>query len=146
MKIKPLIFISLITLILPAYANTREPAVLPVSGISIDDYKEIPPEKAKGYHFKQGRPSSLKKDTISHTRERHLKRKSFKQVYGPDTSWPLSILLILLIAMPFILWSLIMKSLNKEEFTGFKKTLPFPTDNQKSGNDDDDDLNLPKAS
>lgn len=141
--ITKLIFTMLLMIVLlPAYAAGRAPAVQPVSGISIDDYKEVPPSQAKGYEFAKGKPKAINRQTASNINLVNIENKSSKQVYGSDASWPLSIFLFILISLPFALWFTIMKSLGQKDRELPTNTLQFPN---KSPNDDDD-LDYPKAS
>jgi hypothetical protein len=143
MNFKLAILLSLVTIFLPVYANGRGPAVLPVSGISIDDYKEIPPSKAKGYRFNKGKPKSLNRKMASGFNPSNIENKTSKQVYDAKSSWPISIFLFLLLTMPFGLWFSIMKTLEKKETEIIENTIPFPS---KKSKNDDDDFNYPKAS
>ena len=140
----------------PLTSMGRGPAVEPVSGISIDDFKEVPPSQAKGYRFTKGQPKQLvpqKTKPIAKNPVTKIKTsidtRSEKQVYGPDSNWPSAIFLLVLLAMPFGLWVSIMKSLDDKEIVQPDNTIPFPVKKSgPSGHDDDDggDFNLPKAS
>lgn len=139
-----IIILGLITL-LPLGSFARGPAVEPVSGISIDDYKEVPPKQAKGYHFQKGKPVSASTvapvETFTETKKPDAKPK--EQVYDNVPAWPLSVLLVLLVGLPFGIWIGVMKSLGKEQTTEntSQNTIAFPS--KKSG--DDDDVDWPKA-
>lgn len=132
-------------ILLPIGSFARGPAVEPVSGISIDDYKEIPPDQAKGYHFQKGKPVSASSVTPvkTITKSKNPKTKSKEQVYDSAPAWPLSFLLVLLIGLPFGIWIGVMKSLGKEQepLDTSHNTIAFPS--KKSG--DDDDVDWPKA-
>ena len=130
-------------------AEARKPAVEPVTGISIQDYKEIPPSQAKGYNFQKGKPQNVAKKgtspTITNTTVKTVETKTTKQLSGADApAWPVSLFLFVLIALPFGAWFGIMKSLQKENEDQVvpSNTLAFPT---KDNSTDDDDYNLPKA-
>ena len=127
---------------LPAHARGRAPAVQPVIGISIDDYKDIPPSQAKGYRFVKGKPKVINRQTASNVNNTNIENKSSKQVYGSDTSWPLSIFLFVLISLPFALWFSIMKSLGKKDNKSPSNTIKFPS----KPTNEDDDVDFPKAS
>ena len=140
------IFIFSVLFLFPSLSEARGPAVEPVQGISIDDYKEVPPSQAKGYQFTNGKPKVLTRKVTYKPSFTKVNNKTERQVYGPDASWPTSIILFLLVVMPFGLWFSIMKSLDSKEVETFENTIPFPTINNKSSDDNDDDFNLPKAS
>lgn len=55
---KHMFFTILFLISTPSWA--RKPAVEPILGVSIEEYKEVPPEKAKGYDFSETKnPSSV---------------------------------------------------------------------------------------
>lgn len=125
--------------------HARGPAVEPVTGISIDDYKEIPPEQAKGYDFQKGKPKAIAKKAHSESSIAPTKpvvTKTEKQIYSEGPSWPISIFLILLVALPFGAWFGVLKGLSSEETTeeAPSNTIAFP-----SKRTDEDDTNWPKA-
>jgi hypothetical protein len=140
---KLLKILTITAILLPAHANARGPAVEPVRGISIEDYKEIPPSQAKGYQFSKGKPKSLTRKTASGFNPSSIDKKTSKQVYNSNSSWPISIFLFLLVAMPFGLWFSIMKTLENKETDLPENTLPFPA---KKSQEPDDDIDFPKAS
>ncbi|MBT7610671.1 MAG: hypothetical protein HN576_13005 [Bacteriovoracaceae bacterium] len=143
MNLKLLIILVMTIVFLPAHAISRRPAVEPVSGISIEDYKVIPPSQAKGYQFSRGKPSSLIRNTASGFNPSSIEKKTSKQIYDSTSNWPISIFLFLLVIMPFGLWFSIMKSLDNKETDLPANTLSFPSNKtQKS----DDDIDFPKAS
>lgn len=151
-----ILFISLV--IFPLTSMGRGPAVEPVSGISIDDFKEVPPSQAKGYRFTKGQPKQLVPQKTKSTGmepskklQTNIETRSEKQVYGPDSSWPGAVFLFLLLLMPFGLWMSIMKSLDDKEVVQPDNTIPFPVKKagptgHDDGDDDGGDLNVPKAS
>ncbi len=63
MKYLFLIFTFLCVFRLNSYA--RKPAVEPILGVSIEEYKEVPPQKAKGYDFNRVPSSNVKKPQLN---------------------------------------------------------------------------------
>ncbi len=149
---KKISFLALVLLSTLSLVDAREPAVEPVTGISIDDYKVIPPSQAKGYDFQKGKPKSVADkqpiqkttDTTATTAFKKVETKTTKQLGSEAPAWPTSILLFLLVALPFGAWFGIMKSLEQDKTEDIvpSNTLAFPSRDNKT---DDDDFNLPKA-
>ena len=111
-------FLCLLCLILGfATAEARQPAVDPVRGISIDKYKDVPPEENKGdYEFKE-RPQDRSQNRESMKAPASTTRPETK---GPaqqteGTDWPLGFLLIALLALPFAIWWIFQKSLQQHQ-------------------------------
>ncbi|MFT6068207.1 MAG: hypothetical protein ACJAT2_002921 [Bacteriovoracaceae bacterium] len=141
----------LLILLLPLSAFARKPAVEPVTGISIDEYKEVPPSQAKGYNWNEGEskvtteavapkgdPSKLPSRTISEATEPNLKP---------------AFILVLLLVLPFGIWFFMNGKLDDPETEiGFQdeeiedNTLAFPKSKKNDDDNDDDDFNIPKAS
>lgn len=153
-NMKKITLLALILLSNMTLVEAREPAVEPVTGISIDDYKVIPPSQAKGYEFQKGKPSNVaqkapvqKTTTTTNTTATtvtNIETKSTKQLQTDAPGWPTSLFLFVLIALPFGAWFGIMRSLQEDKTEDFvpSNTLAFPTREETT---DDDDFNLPKA-
>jgi hypothetical protein len=148
---KMMTILSILLLTSFTMAEAREPAVEPVTGISIDDYKVIPPSQAKGYDFQKGKPKEVtKKAPVQKSNDRQfaatipVETKTTQQLGANAPTWPVSIFLFVLIALPFGAWFGIMKSLGQDKEDEYipSNTIAFPT---KSDSTDDDDFNLPKA-
>ena len=150
-NMKKITLLALILLSNLTLVEAREPAVEPVTGISIDDYKVIPPSQAKGYEFQKGKPSNVaqkapvQKTTTNTTATTvtNIETKSTKQLQTDAPGWPTSLFLFVLIALPFGAWFGIMRSLQEDKTEDFvpSNTLAFPTREETT----DDDFNLPKA-
>ncbi|MBK24365.1 MAG: hypothetical protein CME70_10245 [Halobacteriovorax sp.] len=152
---KKLIVLSIILLPLTAFA--RKPAVEPVTGISIDDYKEVPPEQAKGFDWnnenKNLRVEANSKPAIK-VDVTKLPEQEIMTVSTPDLT-P-AIILMMMLALPFGIWFFLLGKLDapvnekgfEEEEDYLDNTLAFPSKKIKSEKDDndDDDFNIPKAS
>ena len=132
----------------------RKPAVLPVSGISIDDLEPVTEDQAKGYEFKNEQTKS----------EEVLKRNPSQldmQVTTETRSEVLPALILFLILLPVGLWISIMKAKNltpkveavvpyKAEEVGqvvdLKSRQDLAKSKSKETNKDSDDKQFPKAS
>ena len=68
---KQLILFLFLALITSSMSFARKPAVQPVSGISIEEYNDVPPSKATPYNFTQNEKSKriapIKKKPIKET-------------------------------------------------------------------------------
>lgn len=137
-------------------AQARKPAVEPVTGISIDDYKEVPPSEAQGYDWNKGqnnqanrKPKSVEQAPVN-TDE--LPQKEIETVSTPDLT-P-AVVLLFMLSLPFGIWFFLLGKLEKpENEVGFQEdedldnTLAFPGKSKTESNkDDDDDFDIPKAS
>lgn len=153
-NMKKITLLALILLSNLTLVEAREPAVEPVTGISIDDYKVIPPSQAKGYEFQKGKPTNVGQktpvqktitNTTATTEVTNIETKTTKQLQTDAPGWPTSLFLFVLIALPFGAWFGIMRSLqeDKTEENVPSNTLAFPTREETT---DNDDFNLPKAS
>lgn len=143
----------LILLILPFSSFARSPAVGPVTGISIDEYKDVPPSQAKGFNWKNSEDIKPSFDSSK------LPEQGINTEEGPDLS-P-AIVLFFMSILPFGIWFFLLGKLaDPAHDIGYQEegddgqelkgdTLAFPPKAKKySKNDDedDDDFNLPKAS
>jgi hypothetical protein len=144
----------LLILLLPLSAFARKPAVEPVTGISIDDYRDVPPSKAKGFNWNEGESKVTKEAIAPKGDTSKLPTRSIAEGSAPDLK-PAFVLVLLLI-LPFGIWFFMNGNLDEPEIEiGFQdetyaNTLAFPKSNKKKENDDDDDddddFNIPKAS
>lgn len=149
---KNLLILALFTLPLSSFA--RKPAVEPVTGISIDEYKEVPPSQAQGYNWNKKNTESLKvkentapqvKGDVSALPEREISSTT-----GPNLT-PAIVLFFMLI-LPFGIWYFLLGKLDEPETEiGFQEeeednTLAFPSKSHKKDDEDDDDFDIPKAS
>ncbi len=152
---KNLIVLSLI--LLPFTVLARKPAVEPVTGISIDDYKEVPPSQAKGFDWSKNN-KELKVNSDSKPAVKgdvtKLPEQEITTISTPDLS-P-AVILLMMLALPFGIWFFLLGKLEapvnekgfEEEEDHLDNTLAFPGKKTKSesNDDDDDDFNIPKAS
>jgi hypothetical protein len=134
------VFVFLTILFSIQLAHARKPAVDPVVGISIEEYKEVPPEKAKGFNFNQAR----KPDAA----QRVHNSAEIREGSASDTAGAENLLVVFLVFLPVIAAGMTFYLLKKEQPEEIK------SDNvvdifakKKDDNDDDhDDYNFPKAS
>lgn len=143
----------LLILLLPLSAFARKPAVEPITGISIDDYRDVPPSKAKGYNWNEGESKVTSEAIAPKGDTSKLPTRSIADSTGPDLK-P-AFILVLLLVLPFGIWFFMNGKLDEPETEiGFQdevhdNTLAFPKTNSKKeedNDDDDDDFNIPKAS
>lgn len=151
---KKLILLAIITLPFSVFA--RKPAVEPVTGISIDHYKDVPPSQAQGFDWtsdKEAKPSKTN-NTQSKLDVDKLPEQQITDTTGPDLT-P-AIILFFLLVLPFGIWFFLLGKLEEPvNEVGFQdeetedNMLAFPSKSkkeEKGNDDDDDDFNIPKAS
>jgi hypothetical protein len=145
--------LSLITLfLLSLSAFGRSPAVEPIRGISIKEYKEVDPAMDPGFNWRQS--PYVEETTLVNTRfpaESNLIKKTKSQ----RKSWPTYVFLVSLIGLPFVLWYSIMKGLEEKEpsqnavhdvATGVaNNTIDFNEEKERRQKDSDNS-DIPKAS
>lgn len=90
----------------------RSPAVEPIRGISINEYREVDPKSDPGFNWRQ---SDYVQETSLVTTRTPAERKLIGQTKSQRKSWPTYAFLISLIGLPFVLWYSIMKSLEDKE-------------------------------
>ena len=142
----------LLIFLLPLSAFARKPAIEPVTGISIDDYKEVPPSQAKGYNWNEENKKVTTEAIAPKGDVTKLPSRSISEETAPDLK-P-AIILVLLLVLPFGIWFFLNGKLDSPESEiGFQEeeeindnTLAFPKATKTKDDDDDDDFNIPKAS
>lgn len=150
---KKLLILALITLPFSSFA--RKPAVEPVTGISIDEYKDVPPSQAQGYDWNQGQTTKTKKvNQVAAPKGdvTKLPEQEITMTSVPDLT-P-AVMLMFMLLLPFGIWFFLLGKLETpENEVGFQdeedldNTLAFPSKNKRNqNNDDDDDFDVPKAS
>ncbi|OIQ19803.1 MAG: hypothetical protein BM556_04785 [Bacteriovorax sp. MedPE-SWde] len=136
--------ITVLTFILFISSTTfaRKPAVDPVVGVSIEEYKEVPPEKAKGYDFNR-RPNSEKR--AASTKRTHSV-EGLKVESATDTSASSGKLIFLfLIFLPIVASGITFYRLGRK-FDGITKDSNVTDINKNKKDSDHDDFDIPKAS
>ena len=128
--------------------EARKPAVEPVMGLSIEEYDNVPPEKAQGFNFEQDSkqsPKQVKQNQITPNQNPVAPRSLVNQsLQSADSDTPAILFYILLSLLPFVVWFGLMKSLesNEEEFTAEMYDLEAQRRKREEAKDDD----IPKAS
>jgi hypothetical protein len=162
MKIKHLALTGL--LLLGTEAFGRSPAVEPISGISIDNYNDVPPEQAKGYDFDQKgtarKPAAPGGETSAYeSNARSAITKSapaLTKEKATDGTWAQGLaVLLLLSALPIIVRVGVVQLLKRsreESANDHAETIDFNLARSKKmgsawhNRTSDDDEDLPKAS
>ncbi len=142
----------LLILLLPFSAFARKPAVEPVTGISIDEYKEVPPSQAKGFNWNKDESKITTEAVAPKGDTSKLPSRSISETTEP--SLKPAFILVLLLILPFGIWFFMNGELDEPESEiGFQEdeeiednTLAFPKSKKKDDDNDDDDFNIPKAS
>lgn len=106
--------ISLCILLFIATLSTfgRAPAVEPVTGIAIDQYRETDPATDPGFNWNQGK---YVQETSLVTTRIPAEAALIENTKNQSKSWPTYVFLFSLLALPFILWFSIMKSLDHSD-------------------------------
>jgi len=147
-KMKKLIVLVIIALPLTSFA--RKPAVEPVTGISIDEYKDVPPSEAQGFNWNQDSKNTKSENVQAKVDVEKLPEQEINITSGPDLT-PAMILMFMLV-LPFGIWFFLLGKLDApENEVGFEEQedidnmLAFPKKSEKDDGDDDD-FDVPKAS
>ncbi|WP_127718096.1 hypothetical protein [Halobacteriovorax sp. HLS] len=118
----------------------RKPAVEPVTGISIDQYDDVAPEKATPYNFNQKKTKAL---TPVKTKK-EVKQKTLNQMQEKTTSTTNQVLVLLMVmVLPIAVWLGLMKGVKDLDHEAPNNVVDL---NSKKPSNDDDDMNFPKAS
>jgi len=119
--------LKIITLSMLIFGSTqalaRKPAVEPVQGISIDEYKEVSPAQEKGFNF-----SNEERAPANNKVENAPEQKTPES--APVSWWPL---LALPVGLAFMMWNLLQKGAQKTQLPDNVVHLP----KRKENNDDD---------
>ena len=115
----------------------RKPAVDPIIGSSIEEYKEVPPEKAKGYDFSQKREVASR----AHSPDK------LKEGSTTDSEGSTNLLIVFFIFLPIIASGMTFYLLRKNKIvrSDFEDNL-HSIRGKKSDENDDNDIDFPKAS
>lgn len=118
----------------------RKPAVEPVSGISIDQYDDVSPEKATPYNFNQEKTKKL----VPIDTKKEVKQRTLNQLEEKTTSTTNQILVLLMVmTLPIAVWLGLMKGVKDLDQEVPNNVVDL---NTKKPSNDDDDMNFPKAS
>lgn len=114
---KKLLFVFLFSMAATAFG--RAPAVEPIRGISIDEYKEVDPKADPGFNW--NRDHTVVDTSLITTRE-PAQKALIDSTKSQKKSWPTYAFLASLIALPFFLWYSVMKGLENGNATGHVET------------------------
>lgn len=136
---KQLILFLLLTFVSTSLTFARGPAVEPVTGISIDQYDDVPPSKATPFDFSQDseakKAQPIKKGTVKETNLEALEdSKSTTNKY---------IVILMVCLLPVAVWLGLMKGVKDLDQEVPSNIVDLDSKREK---DDDDDVNFPKAS
>ncbi len=107
---KPILFLMIF--LFSSLAFGRAPAVDPIRGISIDDYREVDPNKDPGFNWNKG---DTVVDTSLITTREPAQKALIAKTKSQNKNWPTYIFLASLITLPFVLWLSVMKGLEESE-------------------------------
>tara|TARA_R110002072_G_scaffold534_6_gene3871 strand:- start:47911 stop:48345 length:435 start_codon:yes stop_codon:yes gene_type:complete len=134
----PLFFFSLLI----SSASGRKPAVEPVSGISIDHYKEVKPSQDPGFNFNDN-PNRVPSNKV--VPPKNYSTSSTDAEHRGSSTLPGIFFLISLAALPFGLWWMIINHKDEEQTvvsSHHDNTYDFMKEKEtrSSTNNDDDDV------
>jgi hypothetical protein len=136
--IKFIIFTLFVGLLSP-HSFARKPAVEPVSGISIDHYDDVAPSKAKPYDFNQKKTKKL--GAAKKTKE--VKKTTLKEMKTKKSRTNQVIVILMVFLLPVAVWLGLMKGIKDLDTEALDNVVDL---NSKRTENDDDDIDFPKAS
>ena len=140
---KQIIHFFTFTLFLAIASNqsfARKPAVEPVSGISIDQYDDVPPAKANPYDFNQGKTKEL----APAKRSKAVKKTTLDDMKSSKKSRTNQVIVLLMVfLLPVAVWLGLMKGIKDLDNERPNNIVDLDA---KRTSDDDDDIDFPKAS
>lgn len=130
----------------PAFA--RKPAVDPVIGVSIEEYKEVPPEQAKGFNFER-KPNSNKAQ--ANPERIHSPEKLAVDSATDESSSSGKLLILFLIFLPIVASGITFYKLGRRQrdIHGLEDVETIKSEEETKAHDDHedhDDYDWPKAS
>ncbi len=136
---KQLILFFFLALVSSSMTFARGPAVEPVTGISIDQYDDVPPSKAVPFDFSQENRTKklepVKKNTVKET--------NLETLEDSQSSTNKYIVILMVCLLPIAVWLGLMKGVKDLDEEVPSNIVDLDS---KRDNDDDDDMNFPKAS
>lgn len=134
------VFFIVFMLLSSINAHARKPAVEPIVGVSIEEYKEVDPSQAKGFNF--GKEVTKSNPTAQDAREADYHPEQMATQSLKEKSEPGQLILILFVFLPVIASGfLFFKNFKKDEehqnvydLEAIKKQ----KENQKPSDDHDD--------
>jgi hypothetical protein len=89
----------------------RSPAVEPVTGISIDQYKQVDPSNDPGFDWNQQNSKAVSTSLI--TTRVPSQNSLIQKTRSQEKSLGTTLLLIALLTLPFFIWNVAMRGLDK---------------------------------
>lgn len=132
-----IIFLFL-TLLTTSMSFARKPAVQPVSGISIDQYNDVPPSKATPFDFTQ--PKNNKKAAPA---KKAVKETNLEKMDDVKSTTNKTIVVLMVCLLPIAVWLGLMKGVKDMDQDSPSNIVDLDS---RRNNNDDDDHNIPKAS
>ncbi|MEE3079607.1 MAG: hypothetical protein VX341_09760 [Bdellovibrionota bacterium] len=121
----------------------RKPAVEPIMGVSIEEYKEVPPAKAKGYDFSRKPNSNVNNQDTIPTKEVRIHNqneiKSQSQTKLEDTSNK-NFLFFVLVALPLLASFVSYLRFKSKDTTNANHNVIDLNSKRSSTHNDDDDV------
>lgn len=122
----------------------RKPAVEPVLGVSIEEYKEVAPEKAKGFDFNRKPTSKTNQKEESLTTKANFTERTHSQAdlrtdTATDTSHSGTLVLLFFIFLPIIASGIVFYKLAKTEEKQERPTLRVINGSKEDETENDDD-------
>ena len=136
---KQLILFFFLTLIVSSISFARGPAVEPVTGISIDQYDDVPPSQATPFDFTQ----NVKSKQLKPVKKTPVKETDLATLEDTQSNTNKYIVIMMVCLLPIAVWLGLMKGVKDLE-----EEIPsniVELDSKRNGSDDDD-MNFPKAS
>ena len=115
---KSIFFILLFSLTTATFG--RAPAVEPIRGISIKEYKEVDPASDPGFDWRQD--SLTVQNTGLITTREPAQKDLITNTTSQKKSWPTYAFLLSLLTLPFVLWYSVMKGLEGHEMAEHEST------------------------
>jgi len=137
------LILSIVSLLTsPVFA--RKPAVDPVLGVSIEEYKEVPPAKAKGFDFNRTPGSKDYKAPVQRTHS----PEGLTVAKATDEASSGKLLFLFFIFLPIIASGITFYRLGKRhrDIHGLESMTEDKHETKSESSDDHDDYDIPKAS
>lgn len=131
--------------------QSREPAVEPVMGLSIEEYENVPPEESQGFNFEQKDAQETQRgpsgqQQLSRPQTPAAARNLINQSNQTSTTdTPATLFYILLCLLPFIVWFGLMKNLDGNQEENFTAEM-YDLEEQRRKREGSDDDDIPRAS
>ncbi|ATH06970.1 hypothetical protein BIY24_03170 [Halobacteriovorax marinus] len=135
---KQFILFLFLALITSSMSFARKPAVEPVSGISIEEYNDVPPSKATPFDFTQ-----KKEQPSAAVKKNEVKTTTINELDDAKSSTNQIIVILMVCLLPIAVWLGLMKGVKDLEEETPNNVVDLES---KRGDDDNDDMNFPKAS